>query len=84
LAKGFIGKAEGTLGEIRVKGSSIKTEAALLEIEGFRKHGQRQMDQITRRVVLGETIPHVESGINALENHGLDRCPDHGINGFKR
>lgn len=26
----------------------------------------------------------VESAINALENHGLDRCPDHGIEGFKR
>jgi IS5 family transposase len=26
----------------------------------------------------------VESSINALENHGLDMCPDHGIEGFKR
>lgn len=26
----------------------------------------------------------VESGINALEQHGLDRCLDHGIKGFKR
>jgi hypothetical protein len=26
----------------------------------------------------------VESAINALEVHGLDRCPDHGIVGFKR
>ena len=26
----------------------------------------------------------VESAINGLENHGLDRCPDHGITGFKR
>ena len=26
----------------------------------------------------------VESSINALENHGLDRCPDHGVHGFKR
>jgi len=26
----------------------------------------------------------VESAINALENHGLDRCPDRGIDGFKR
>jgi hypothetical protein len=26
----------------------------------------------------------VEAGISALENHGLDRCLDHGINGFKR
>ncbi|MFT5115808.1 MAG: IS5 family transposase, partial [Parasphingorhabdus sp.] len=26
----------------------------------------------------------VESGINALEVHGLDRCLDHGIDGFRR
>ena len=26
----------------------------------------------------------VESAINALEQHGLDVCPDHGIAGFKR
>ena len=26
----------------------------------------------------------VESAINALESHGLDVCPDHGIVGFKR
>ena len=26
----------------------------------------------------------VESAINALEVHGLDQCPDHGIEGFKR
>jgi nitrogenase molybdenum-iron protein alpha/beta subunit len=26
----------------------------------------------------------VESGINALDVHGLDKCPDHGIEGFKR
>ena len=26
----------------------------------------------------------VESAINALECHGLDRCLDHGIRGFKR
>jgi hypothetical protein len=26
----------------------------------------------------------VESAINALEAHGLDRCPDHGLAGFQR
>ena len=26
----------------------------------------------------------VESAINALEVHGLDRCPDHGLDGFRR
>ena len=28
--------------------------------------------------------PAVESAINALENHGLDLCPDHGTDGFDR
>jgi hypothetical protein len=28
--------------------------------------------------------PAVESTINALEVHGLDQCPDYGIDGFKR
>ena len=26
----------------------------------------------------------MESAINRLEVQGLDRCPDHGIDGFKR
>lgn len=26
----------------------------------------------------------VESAINGLENHGLDRCLDHGLHGFKK
>ena len=26
----------------------------------------------------------VESAINALEVHGLDKCPDHGVDGFER
>ena len=26
----------------------------------------------------------IESAINALENHSLDRCPDRGLDGFKR
>jgi IS5 family transposase len=26
----------------------------------------------------------IESSINSLEHHGLNRCPDKGINGFKR
>ena len=31
-----------------------------------------------------EEHPAVESAINALEVHGLDRCLDQGIDGFKR
>ena len=35
-------------------------------------------------VAARKTHSAVESGINALEVHGLDKCLDHGIDGFKR
>ena len=31
-----------------------------MEIKGFIRHAQRQMDQIERRVIGGEVIPHEE------------------------
>ena len=33
---------------------------------------------------LKDTHSEVESNINSLEHHGLDRCPDNGLNGYKR
>jgi hypothetical protein len=35
-------------------------------------------------VALRKQHSAVESAINALEVHGLDKCPDHGLDGFKR
>lgn len=69
LSKGFVDKAEMTIAEIRGKGLGIKTEAGLLEIEGYIKHARRQMDQITRRVLRGETIPHEEKVFSIFEQH---------------
>jgi len=69
LSKGFVDKAEGTIAEIRVKGLGLKTEVGLLEIEGYIKDAQRQMDQITRRVLRGETIPHEEKVFSIFEQH---------------
>jgi len=69
LSKGFIDKAEETIAEIRIMGLGIMAEIALLEIEGFIKHARRQMDQITRRVLQGETIPHEEKVFSIFEQH---------------
>ena len=44
-----------------------------------RKHESRGSFKELRR-----THAAVESGINALENHGLDRVLDYGLNGFER
>lgn len=43
---------------------------------------ERENDSVF--VELRRQHPAVESAINALEVHGLDRCLDHGIDGFKR
>jgi IS5 family transposase len=44
----------------------------------------RQIEQSESFVTSRRKHAAVESAINALENHGLDRCPDHGLHGFKR
>lgn len=45
---------------------------------------QRTREQEPDFIRLRHQHSAVESGINALEVHGLDRCLDHGIDGFKR
>jgi hypothetical protein len=53
------------------------------------KKGRKSADEKVREsasefVHLRHQHSAVESAINALEQHGLDICPDHGITGFKR
>jgi hypothetical protein len=53
------------------------------------KKGKRSAERLAherspRFVRLRHRHSGVESAINALEAHGLDVCPDHGIDGFKR
>ena len=44
----------------------------------------KQIEQCEEFVECRRKHSAVESSINALENHGLDRCLDHGLHGFKR
>lgn len=60
-----------------------------LSVVGLRKKGRRNKSETERETSSEFAEAYtghaaVESGINALENHGLDRCLDHGISGFKR
>lgn len=45
---------------------------------------RKEVEQSDAFVKARRTHSAVESAINALEVHGLDKCPDHGIEGFKR
>ena len=44
----------------------------------------RARESVAELVRLRRQPSAVESAINALESHGLDVCPDHGIVGFRR
>jgi IS5 family transposase len=66
-----------------------KELAELLDLSVLPKKGKLSLadQEIQNETAFVEAIKQhsaVESGINALEQHGLDRCPDQGIGGFKR
>jgi IS5 family transposase len=75
------------------KGFSREEDRQLLELYIpeviMPKCGKRNQDQLQResrrRFRLLRNQHHaVESDINCLEHHGLDRCPDKSLEGFKR
>lgn len=62
---------------------------AMLDQVTLPKKGKRSLAEQAREtdeafVAARKAHSAVESGINALEVHGLDVCLDHGIDGFKR
>jgi len=63
--------------------------AAMIPLVVMPKKGKLSLVQAEREhdpefIRLRHQHSAVESAINALEVHGLDRCLDHGIDGFKR
>lgn len=68
LARQFIHKSQVTLAAIPVNFSLTATVKAL-EIQTYIKHAERQVDQIERRVIQGETIPHTEKVFSIFQPH---------------
>ncbi len=52
-----------------VNGGSLSAIAIVFSIENFIAHAERQIDQIHRRVILGEKIPHSEKVFSIFEEH---------------
>ncbi|MDH3347124.1 MAG: ISNCY family transposase [Desulfobulbaceae bacterium] len=67
LANKFIVKAKCTLSNI--EGGGLKTISTVMLVESFITHAERQIDQIIRRVVKGEVIPHEEKVFSIFEEH---------------
>ena len=67
LAHEFVEKAQASLSELRQKG--CPAVIPLMNIEGYIKHARRQIEQVRRRVLQGEVIPHNEKVFSIFEEH---------------
>jgi hypothetical protein len=67
LAGVILKKAQDTLSCIACTNSF--TSAQIMLIQGFINHGLRQMDQIRRRVLEGQSIPHHEKVFSLFQEH---------------
>jgi len=66
LAKRQLARAKDTLKELRNIALMVGTSE---EIDYFIAHAERQIDQIARRVIQGEKIPHDEKVFSVFEAH---------------
>jgi transposase, IS5 family len=61
-----------------------RLECVVLPKKGRLSQADKDRESDPEFVKLRKQHSAVESAINALEVHGLDKCPDHGLRGFKR
>jgi hypothetical protein len=61
-----------------------RLDLVILPKKGRLSEAEKVRESDVEFVQLRRQHSAVESAINALEVHGLDKCPDHGIEGFKR
>jgi len=70
VAECYLNKARATVSRLEQSGLNNEFDVVRkLEIEGFVGHAIRQIDQIKRRVILGEAIPHGEKVFSIFEPH---------------
>ena len=95
LADRLLGRfGEGSIASLSTdKGFSSVGDRELLELyigevvmpkKGRRSAADSERESAKTWKNLKNRHSAVESDINCLEHHGLDRCPDKGLNGFKR
>ena len=74
----LVERAQGSLGDLASQGAA---PWIVLNIESYLDHAVRQIDQVERRRLKGETIPHAEKGFSIFEPHtqwvskGKAGCP---------
>jgi transposase, IS5 family len=62
----------------------LRLDCAVLPKKGRLSQADQEPESTPEFISLRKQHSAVESAINALEVHGLDKCRDHGLKGFKR
>ena len=69
----YLARAEALVGRLRDTRGQLALLSAiplgLAELDGYLAHAERQIDQVRRRVLLGETIPHAEKVFSIFQPH---------------
>lgn len=69
VAINYLNKTRATLDILKQRGMTETGVCMMQETEGFMQHALRQVDQIRRRVIQGEVIPHAEKVFSIFEPH---------------
>ena len=70
VAQQYLSKARQTLAQMASQGfADLLDVVKKLEVEGYMRHADRQIEQIKRRVIEGEVIAHEEKVFSIFEPH---------------
>lgn len=69
LSDFFLDKAQETINAVVVPEDDYILCAKIVNIQRYINHGKRQVNQIRRRVIAGESIPHEEKVFSIFEEH---------------
>ena len=65
----YLARARETLGQAEGRAVPPRAVAEMEKVKHFMRHAERQIDQIRRRVLQGESIPHGEKVFSIFEEH---------------
>ncbi|NJO12378.1 MAG: ISNCY family transposase [Gammaproteobacteria bacterium] len=68
-AQGYLRRAQQTRAKLEKAVRDLVGAVEVTELDRFMRHAQRQIDQIRRRVLEGQSIPHQEKVFSIFEEH---------------
>ncbi len=65
----YLNRAQGTLKQVEAFELTLFQQAKVVQLQNYIRHAHRQIDQVTRRLVREEKIPHRDKVFSIFEPH---------------